>query len=79
MELTHQQKKIAREIAQTLDDMESLSYHEDLIKQYSESYLQEKLDFVMSLPRHKIKRSRAAYYIHLVNKNARSKKHNSRS
>ena len=78
MELTLQQKKLAREIATKLDDMKSLTYHEDLVMQYTESYLREKLKYVMSLPRERIKNSRAAYYIFLINQNAKQKKNNSR-
>lgn len=74
MELTQQQKKLAFEIAKSLDDLDWVSYHEDLVKQYSEDYLLEKLKYVMSLPSSRIKNSRAAYYIFLVTGNAKSKR-----
>ncbi len=78
MELTQQQKKLAFEIAKSLDDLDWVSYHEDLVKQYSEDYLLDKLKYVMSLPSSRIKNSRAAYYIFLVTGNAKSKRQFSR-
>lgn len=78
MELSQSQKKLAYEIAKSLDDLDWLTFHEDLVKQYSEEYLLEKLKYVMSLPSSKIKNSRAAYYIFLVTGNAKSKKQVSR-
>jgi hypothetical protein len=71
MELTSYQKQLAHEIAKTLDDLDWLSFHEDLVKQYSEEFLREKLVYVMSLPSSKIRNSRAAYYIYLVTGNAK--------
>ena len=72
--LTKHQKQLALDIAKRLDDMDWISFHEDLVKQYSEAYLQGKLKYVMSLPSSKIRNSRAAYYIFLVTGNAKSKR-----
>lgn len=77
MELTSTQKQLALEIAKRLDDMAWLTFHEDLVLQYSEAFLREKLEYVMRLPSSRIKNSRAAYYIFLVTGNA--KRHNPRS
>lgn len=71
MELTPNQKELALRIATRLDDLDWLSFHEDLVRQYSEEFLLEKLNYVMSLPSSKIKNSRAAYYIFLVTGNAK--------
>lgn len=71
MELTPKQRQLAYDIAQRLDDLDWVAYHEDLVKQYSEAYLKQKLEYVMSLPSSKIKNSRAAYYIFLVTGNAK--------
>ena len=79
MEITKYQKELAFEIAKKLDDLDWVSFHEDLVKQYSESYLRQKLEYVMSLPNSRIKNSRAAYYIFLVTGNAKSKKQYSRN
>lgn len=74
MELTDKQKQFAKVIAATLDDLKSLVLHEKLILQYSETYLNETLEYVMALPREKIKNSRAAFYVWLVNNNGAPKK-----
>lgn len=79
MELSKNQKKLAFEIAKTLDDLDWLTFHEDLVLQYSEDFLLSKLKYVMSLPNSRIKNSRAAYYIFLVTGNAKSKKQYSRN
>ena len=68
------QKELAFEIARRLDDMDWLTFHEDLVLQYSESFLRQKLEYVMSIPSSKIKNSRAAYYIFLVTGNAKRQK-----
>jgi len=79
MEISQNQKKLAYEIAKSLDDLDWLTFHEDLVMQYSEDYLLEKLKYVMSLPSSRIKNSSAAYYIFLVTGNAKSKKQISRN
>lgn len=71
MELTPEQKELALYIAKKLDDLDWLSFHEDLVRQYSKEFLLEKLNYVISLPSSKIKNSRAAYYIFLVTGNAK--------
>ncbi len=71
MELSLQQKKLALDVATRLDDLDWLSFHEDIVRQYSEEFIMEKLQYVMSLPSSKIKNSRAAYYIFLITGNAK--------
>lgn len=78
MELTKNEMKLAVEIAQILDDTESIEFHKALVKQYSESYLREKLNVVLKIPKDKIRTSRAAYYNYLVSHNAKHKKNNFR-
>ena len=63
--------KLAREIADTLNDMDSLPMHLILVRKYKEEFLREKLNKVMSIPESQIKRSRAALYIFLINQNGR--------
>ena len=71
MELTPHQKELALLIAKKLDDLDWLSFHEDLVRQYTEDFLMEKVTYVMSLPSSKIRNSRAAYYIFLVTGHAK--------
>lgn len=79
MELTSHEKKLAIEIAQILDDIDSVEFHKILVRQYSESFLREKLAVVLKTPKEKIRTSRAAYYNYLVNTHASSRKKNSRN
>lgn len=71
MEITEREKKLAREIAEILDDMDALKYHEDLVRQYSESYLREKL--AKTLATKNIRKNRAALYVYLVTQNKRKR------
>lgn len=66
MHLTQQQEKLAIEIAHALEDMESLQSHRKMVTMYSEEYLRSKLTKALSIPSHKIKRSRGALYTSLV-------------
>ncbi len=63
MELTPHQKKLAYEIASTLGDLSEIAFHEELVAQHSESFLREKLAYVLS--RNDID-NRAGYYIRIV-------------
>lgn len=61
-----EKKAFAYEIASTLQDTKSLGVHEYIVSKYSEDFLREILQLVMHTPKENIKRSRAAYYMHLV-------------
>ncbi len=61
-----EKKALAYEIASTLQDVKSLGVHEYIVAKYSEEFLREILEIVMHTPKENIKRSRAAYYMHLV-------------
>lgn len=64
-----QQEKLAREIAQTLNDIDAIALHEKFVRKYSEDYLRRILNRVMSLPESSIRKSRGALYTSLVQKN----------
>jgi len=63
-------RTLAHEIAQALNDMDSITLHLQYVRKYKESFLRKQLKTVLSIPAHKIKKSRAALYTFLVNKNA---------
>jgi hypothetical protein len=65
---TDREIKLAREIAETLNDFDSLSYHLQTVHKFTEEFLRKKLAKVMSIPEHEIRKSRAALYVHLINK-----------
>ena len=75
MEYTSQEEKLAIEIAEALDDVKSLKTHLLFAKQYSESFLREKLEIVLKTPKEDIRKSRAAYYTYLVTQHAIYRKH----
>lgn len=66
MNLTPQQEQLAVEIAHTLNDMDSLQSHRKMVTMYSESYLRDKMTKALSIPEHKIRKSRGALYTSLV-------------
>jgi hypothetical protein len=66
MTLSPHQKELALKIARGLDDMKMLPYHESLVLKFTEDYLLDRYEYVMSRPKETIKTNRAAAYIHLV-------------
>lgn len=64
--------KLAKEIAYTLNDMDSLALHIQYAQRYQEAFLRKTLAKVMSIDERKIKRSRAALYTFLINQHSRS-------
>lgn len=63
--------KLAREIAETLNDTDSLPYHLVLVRKYNEDFLRKKLAKAMAFPESQIRKSRAALYISLINQSGR--------
>ena len=63
--------KLANEIAETLDDMDSLPLHLQYVRKYKEAFLRKILNKVMSIPEGQIRKTRAALYIFLINQNGR--------
>lgn len=70
--------KLALELANTLNDNESLQAYILLTQQYSEDHLRKVLAKVMSMPEHKIRRTRGALFTFLVKQHAQRSPYNSR-
>jgi hypothetical protein len=68
MRLSSTEKQLARELASTLNDWGSLELYEVYVLNYPEAVLRTILTEVMSVPEHKIKKSRAALFNFLVKK-----------
>lgn len=68
MNLTSQQEKLAIEIARTLNDMDSIQWHRQMVMKYSEEYLRKKLMKVMSIPDENVQTTRGAIYNSLITK-----------
>lgn len=66
------EEKIAREIADALDDMEALTVYEDFALTYSETFLRKTLQRVLSIPREQIRKTPGALFTYLVKRNGGS-------
>lgn len=65
------ERTLATEIAERLNDLHSLPLHLQFVRQYKEAFLLDRLEQALAMPKHKIKKSRAALYVHLVTKEDR--------
>jgi hypothetical protein len=66
-EYSSYERKLANEIADTLQDRDSITMHLQYVRKYKEEFLRRILNKVMALPDSKIRRSRAALYTFLIN------------
>lgn len=62
--------RLANEIAEILKDRDSLALHLQYARKYKEEFLRKVLAKVMSLPEEKIRKTRAALYVFLINQGA---------
>lgn len=62
--------KLANEIAEALGDRDSLPAHLQYVRKYKEAFLRRILEKVLSLPKEKIRKTRAALYTFLINHNS---------
>ena len=79
MEENTREYELAYELAETLDDVDSLMLYESFVRQYAESVLREKLAKVMATPKEKIRLNRAAFFNYLMQQHARKRRFNSRN
>ena len=63
--------KLAKEIAYTLDDADSLQLHLQYAHKYQEAFLRKTLAKVMAIDQSKIRRNRAALYTFLINQGSK--------
>ena len=75
MELT-QQQKLAIELAETLQDHNSLTLYQQFAEKYDEEYLRKVLERVMSIPSNKIRKSRGALFTFLINQHEQQQSNN---
>lgn len=59
---------LAQEIAQALDDMDSISWHRKMVQKYPKEFLLQKLNYVLSKPDKEIETTRVRLYNKIVNK-----------
>jgi hypothetical protein len=75
---THE-NKLALELADALNDMDSLQAYIGFTQKYSESFLRKVLAKVLSIPESKIRKSRGALFTYLVKQHAQNSSYNSRN
>lgn len=59
--------KLANEIANTLNDRDSLTLHLQYVRKYKEEFLRKVLAKAMAMDERKIRKNRAALYTFLIN------------
>ena len=64
--------KLALELADALNDMDSLNAYVGFTQKYSESYLRQVLAKVLSIPENKIRKTRGALFTFLVKQHAQN-------
>lgn len=68
---TSKEERLAREIADALDDNDSLTVHIDFVQKYSEAFLRKTLQRVLSIPEAQIRKTRGALFTYLVTQNGK--------
>ena len=63
------EEKLAREIADALEDMDSYAVHLSFVQKYSESFLRKTLQKVLAIPEDQIRKTRGALFTYLVQQN----------
>jgi hypothetical protein len=66
------ENKLALELADALNDMESLQAYVSFTQKYSEPFLRKTLAKVLSIPENKIRKTRGALFTYLVKQHAYS-------
>jgi len=61
----------ALELAEALNDTGSLAFYRRCVEWYDEDFLRQQLSKVLSIPQHKIHRSRGALFNRLVSSHAK--------
>ena len=59
---TSKELKLAREIADALNDNDSLTVHIGFAEKYSEAFLRKTLQKVLSIPEDKVRKTRGALF-----------------
>lgn len=60
------EQKLAREIADALDDNEALPIYEGFACKYTEDFLRKILQRVLSIPQDQIRKTRGALFTYLI-------------
>ena len=72
-------EELAQEIAEALDDMDSLAFHRRCVSMYPEDFLRRQLAKALAMPSDKIRTTRARLYNSLVSRHDKKSSLHSRS
>jgi hypothetical protein len=72
------QKRLANELAETLNDRDALPFYLTLTTKYQEDFLRKILAKVMSIPEANIRRTRGALFTFLVTQSSHGSTNNAR-
>jgi hypothetical protein len=75
---TLQEKKLANEIAEALNDREALTLYLAFTRKYHEAFLRKILVRVLSVPEEKIKKTRGALFTYLIGQHGEDNTNNFR-
>jgi len=64
--MSTKENKLARELAEALNDTESLQAYTQFVEKYSEAFLRKIQAKVLAIPEHKIRKSRGALFTFLI-------------
>ncbi len=65
------QEKLAQELADALNDHDSIQFYRDCALKYSEDFLRKKLQKTLSVPEDQIRKTRGALFTYLIRDHAR--------
>jgi hypothetical protein len=66
------QEKLAQELADALNDHDSIQFYRECTLKYSEDFLRKKMQKVLSIPEDQIRKSRGALFTYLIRDHARA-------
>lgn len=78
MNPSSKEQKLAVELADALNDMESLQAYVGFAEKYAESFLRKMLVKVLSVPEDKIRKTRGALFTYLVKQHAQTSSYSPR-
>ena len=69
------QQKLAYELADSMNDRDSIQVYISFTQKFSEEFLRKIQNKVLSIPEHKIKKSRGALFTFLVQQHGKNSNH----
>jgi hypothetical protein len=74
--MSTKENKLAKELAEALNDTEPLQVYTQFVEKYSETFLRKIQAKVLAMPRHKIRRSRGGLFTFLIKQHEQNSSRN---